>query len=261
MAGLAQQNASLSGSVTDESKGVLPGVTVTATDLATGRVATAVTDERGEYVMRNLAPGRYSVVAELSGFGTATIPALELRVGQNATLPFSLKVGSLSETITVTGESPLVDITSSEVAGNVDRRQMEELPLAGRNWMELSLQVKGITANNVDNRPGVGDDNAFQLNLDGQQITNKVASSGFGQPKFSREAIAEFQIITNLFDITQGRSTGVQVQAISKSGTNDLHGAVSDTFATTSGTRPTSSPSACCRTRTSRPAERWAGRS
>jgi Carboxypeptidase regulatory-like domain len=221
----AQQNASLSGQVTDESKGVLPGVTVTATDLGTGRVSTAVTDERGEYQIFNLPPGRYSVVAELSGFGAATIPTLELRVGQNATLPFSLKVGTLAETITVTGESPLVDITSSEVAGNVDRRQMEELPLAGRNWMELSLQVKGITANNVDNRPGVGDDNAFQLNLDGQQITNKVASSGFGQPKFSREAIAEFQIITNLFDITQGRSTGVQVQAISKSGTNNLRGA------------------------------------
>jgi hypothetical protein len=220
----AQQNATVLGVVTDESKGVLPGVTVTATDLGTGRVASAVTDERGEYQIRNLPPGRYSVTAELSGFGTATVPILELRVGQNATLPFSLSLGALAETITVTGESPLVDITSSEVAGNVDRRQMEELPLAGRNWMELSLQVKGITANNVDNRPGVGDDNAFQLNLDGQQITNKVASSGFGQPKFSREAIAEFQIITNLFDITQGRSTGVQVQAISKSGTNNLHG-------------------------------------
>jgi hypothetical protein len=222
----AQQNASVSGIVTDESKGVLPGVSVTATDLGTGRVSTATTNERGEYQILNLPPGRYSVVAELSGFGTATIPALELRVGQNATLPVSMKLGALAETITVTGESPLVDITSSEVTGNVDRRQMEELPLAGRNWMELSLQVKGITANNVDNRPGVGDDNAFQLNLDGQQITNKVASSGFGQPKFSREAIAEFQIITNLFDITQGRSTGVQVQAISKSGTNDVRGSV-----------------------------------
>ena len=222
----AQQNATLSGVVTDESKGVLPGVTVTATDLGTGRVSSTVTNERGEYQLVNLAPGRYSVAAELVGFGTATVPTLELRVGQNATVPLGLKVGALAETIVVTGESPLVDITSSEIAGNVDRRQMEELPLQGRNWMELSLQVKGITANNVDNRPGVGDDSAFQLNLDGQQITNKVASSGFGQPKFSREAIAEFQIITNLFDITQGRSTGVQVQAISKSGSNTLRGSL-----------------------------------
>ena len=66
----------------------------------------------------------------------------------------------------------------------------------------------------------------FQLNLDGQQITQKIAGSGFGQPRFSREAIAEFQIVTNLFDITQGRSAGMQVQAISKSGTNNTSGSV-----------------------------------
>ncbi len=222
---VAQQNAMLAGTVVDESKAVLPGVTVTATDLATGRVLAAVSNDHGEYRLQNLLPGRYSIVAELAGFGTVKIPEIELLVGQNATVPLQLKVAALEESVTVRGESPLVDISSSQVAGNVDRRQMEELPLAGRNWMELSLQVKGITANAVDNRPGVGDDSAFQLNLDGQQITNKVASSGFGQPKFSREAIAEFQIVTNLFDITQGRSTGVQVQAISKSGTNRMAGA------------------------------------
>ncbi len=222
----AQQNATVVGTVVDESRAVLPGVTVTATDLATGRVLTAMSSERGEYRLQNMPPGKYSMAAELSGFGTVKIPEIELLVGQNATVPLQLKVAALAETVTVTGETPLVDIRSSQVAGNVDRRQMEELPLAGRNWMELSLQVKGITANAVDNRPGVGDDSAFQLNLDGQQITNKVASSGFGQPKFSREAIAEFQIVTNLFDITQGRSTGIQVQAISKSGSNTMAGAV-----------------------------------
>jgi hypothetical protein len=223
---IAQQNATVVGTVVDESKAVLPGVTVTATDLATGRVLTAMSSERGEYRLQNMPPGKYSIAAELSGFGTVKIPEIELLVGQNATVPLQLKVATLAETVTVTGETPLVDIRSSQVAGNVDRRQMEELPLAGRNWMELSLQVKGITANAVDNRPGVGDDSAFQLNLDGQQITNKVASSGFGQPKFSREAIAEFQIVTNLFDITQGRSTGIQVQAISKSGSNTMAGAL-----------------------------------
>src|SRR5262245_58219427 len=86
--------------------------------------------------------------------------------------------------------------------------------------MELSKLVKGITANDVTNTPGVGSDDMFQLNLDGQQITQKIAGSGFGQPRFSRESIAEFQIVTNMFDITQGRSAGIQVQAISKSGTN-----------------------------------------
>ena len=116
-----------------------------------------------------------------------------------------------------------MDTTSSRVSGNIDRRQMAELPLQGRNWMELSLMVKGITANNIGNTPGVSDDQ-FQLNLDGQQISQRISGSGFGQPKMSREAIAEFQIVTNMYDITQGRSTGVQVQAVSRSGTNDLHG-------------------------------------
>lgn len=216
--------ATLGGTVSDESKSVLPGVTVTATDLQAGRQYTAVSDERGLYRVTNLPPGTYKVQATLQGFATVEFPKVELLVGQNATLPFTLKVATLQETVTVTGEAPLVDTTSSQVAGNVDRRQMEELPLQGRNWMELSMLVKGMTANNVGNAP-VGRDDAFQLNLDGQQITQKIAGSGFGQPKFSREAIAEFQIVTNMFDITQGRSTGVQVQAISRSGTNNLSGA------------------------------------
>src|ERR1041385_5789187 len=152
------------------------------------------------------------------------MPKVELLVGQNASVPITMKLASVSEALTVTAESPLVDTSSSQVAGNVDRRQMEDLPLQGRNWMELSKLVKGITANDVGNTPGVSRDDDFQLNLDGQQITQKVAGSGFGQPKFSREAIAEFQIVTNMFDITQGRSAGIQVQAISKSGTNTNSG-------------------------------------
>lgn len=217
--------ATISGVVVDESRAVLPGVTITATDLATGRQYVGVTDERGEYRLVKVPPGAYRIVAELAGFATTALAKVELLVGQNATIPFTLKVATLEETVTVTGESPLVDVSSSQVAGNVDRRQMEGLPLQGRNWLELSMLVKGITANNVTNTPGVRDD-MFQLNLDGQQITQKIAGSGFGQPKFSREAIAEFQVVTNMFDITQGRSTGVQVQAISRSGTNNLSGAV-----------------------------------
>ncbi len=219
------QDASLIGNVVDGTKAALPGATITATMIDTGRASTTVADERGEYRLRGLAPGRYRVQAELSGFSTVVVPEIELLVGQNRSLPFAMQVASLTETLTVTGESPLVDISSTQVSGNVDRRQMEELPLQGRNWMELAMQVKGITANAVDTTPGVRD-RAFQLNLDGQEITQQVAGSGFGQPKFSREAIAEFQVVTNLFDITQGRSLGIQVQAISRSGTNNYDGSV-----------------------------------
>ncbi len=218
------QNVSVTGTVVDETKSVLPGATVTATDLDAGRQFTAVTDAKGEYRLLNVPAGAYKIQAELSGFTTVVFARVEFLVGQNATIPFTLKIAQVSETLTVLGESPLVDTSSSQVAGNVDRRQMEELPLQGRNWMELSKLVKGITANDVGNTPGVSRDDDFQLNLDGQQITQKVAGSGFGQPKFSREAIAEFQIVTNMFDITQGRSSGIQVQAISRSGTNTTSG-------------------------------------
>ena len=205
------QEATINGTVTDESKGVLPGVTVIATSLANGRTFSDVSNERGDYRIVGVPAGRYKVQAELSGFATVIVPDVELLVGQNRTVPFAMQVASLSETLTVTGEAPLVDVSSSQVAGNVDRRQMEELPLQGRNWMELAMQVKGITSNAVDTNPVR--DRQFQLNLDGQEITQQVAGGGFGQPRFSREAIAEFQVITNLFDITQGRSLGIQVQA------------------------------------------------
>jgi len=133
-------------------------------------------------------------------------------------------VAGLPEAVMVS--APVLDTSSSQIGGNIDRRQMESLPLQGRNWTELSMLVKGITANSVQNRPGVGRDQAFQLNLDGQQITQKIASSTFGQPRMSREAIAEFQIVTNLFDVTQGRSLGEQVQAVSRAGTNRHSGSV-----------------------------------
>jgi hypothetical protein len=219
------QEATIFGQVADNTKAALPGVTITATSLETGLVTTGVSEADGSYRLRSLPPGRYKVQAELAGFATLVIPEIEVLVGQNRTVPITMQLAGLSETLTVTGESPLVDISSTQVAGNVDRRQMEELPLQGRNWMELAMQVKGITANAVDTTPGVRD-RQFQLNLDGQEITQQVAGSGFGQPKFSREAIAEFQVVTNLFDITQGRSLGIQVQAVSRSGTNSTDGSV-----------------------------------
>ena len=117
--------------------------------------------------------------------------------------------------------------------------------------MALSMLVKGITANDVSTTPGVAA-TKFQLNLDGQQVTQKLGQARFGQPKFSRESIAEFQLVTHLFDITQGRSTGIQVQAMSRSGTNDLGGTAFGYFRDDRSTPPTSSPTASCRMRISR---------
>jgi hypothetical protein len=220
------QQASIVGTVVDQSKAVIPGVTITATELGTGRQFSGVSDARGEYRLPGVDAGRYRVQAELAGFTTVVVPEVELLVGQNATVPFSLTVASLSETLTVAGQAPLVDTRSTQIAGNVDRRQMEALPLSGRNWMELAMLVKGVTANDVGKGlPGATRDGDFELNLDGQQVTQHVSwTSIFSQPGLSREAIAEYQVVTNLFDVTQGRSAGMQVQAISRAGTNNTSG-------------------------------------
>ncbi len=222
-AAMAQETATLAGQVEDTSGGALPGVSVAVTDNNTGRQDVVVTDAAGGFRVAALPPGLYRVEATLSGFANMVLPEIELLVGQNASITIQMALAGVEETITVTAESPLVDLFSSEVAGNVDRRMMEELPVQGRNWMELALLVRGVTGNDTNNnRPGIARDESFQLNLDGQQITQQVASSFFGQPKFSREAIAEFQIVTNQFDITQGRSSGGQVNAITRAGTNDF---------------------------------------
>lgn len=218
--------AALTGMVVDESKAVLPGVTVTATEVSTGRAYSAMTDERGEYRMPNVTPGSYKAQAELAGFATVVYPSVELLVGQNATLSFTLKLATVEETVTVSGQAPLVDTQSAAVAGNVDRRQLENMPLSGRNWLELSMLVKGITANSVSSTPGVNNQDQYNLNIDGQQVSQRIGSLAFGQVKFSRESIAEFQIVTNQYDITQGRSTGMQVQAITKAGSNTVTGSM-----------------------------------
>src|SRR5215831_10858627 len=109
------QEASIVGTITDETKAVLPGTSVTATNIATGTQAVAVSDARGEYRLLRLTPGQYRVQAELQGFATVVVPNVELLVGQNATVPFVLGVAQVSETVTVAAEAALVDVTSSQV--------------------------------------------------------------------------------------------------------------------------------------------------
>src|ERR1700687_1804755 len=123
----AQEAASVAGIVTEASSGVLPGVTVTATEVGSGRQHVAVTDERGEYRLANVQAGTYRLQGPLSGVSTMVIPQLELLVGQRATVPLALTVATIEQNVTVSGESPLVDTRSSQVAGNIDRLQVEAL--------------------------------------------------------------------------------------------------------------------------------------
>src|SRR5207247_10219698 len=134
----------------------------------------------------NVVPGTYRVRVELSGFATAELPELVLLVGQNANAAFTLKVATFAESVIVSSQAPLVDTQNSQVAGNVDRHQIEALPLQGRNWMTLSMLVKGITANDVSTSPGVGRDGLFELILDGQQVTHHLGQARYNRPTYSQ---------------------------------------------------------------------------
>ena len=215
------QDATLSGTIKDNTGGVLPGVTVTATNEASGNTFTSVTDERGIYRIPVRA-GVYRVTAELAGFTGVNRPGIEMLLGRQVTLDLSMQVSSLQETVTVTGEAPLLDTTSSTIASNIDPRQMQDIPINGRNWMDLTMLSAGSRTNASSEVPQ-DRQGFFQTNVDGQSVTLTVCCAQ-NQPRYSRDSIAEFQLTTNRFDATQGRTMGMMVNAITKSGTNTLTG-------------------------------------
>ena len=218
------QEAAISGTITDATGGVLPGVVVRAVNDANGNSFEAVTDSTGKYLL-TVRIGGYRVGAELAGFATVERRGVQVQVGQQAVLNLQMAPAALQESVTVTGEAPLVDTTQSNLGSTIDARQVQDLPVNGRNFMDLTLLAAGSRQNFVAETPAA----SFQLNVDGQQVTQLIATS-FGQPRFSKDTIAEFEVITNRFDARQGRSTGIQVNAITKSGTNTPSGTFAGYF-------------------------------
>jgi len=219
------QEATLAGTVADATGGVLPGATITALHEASGNTFVAVADERGAFRMP-ARTGALKVSVLLDGF-TAADRRVELLVGQTAVVSFEMKPSAFHEAITVTGASALVDTISSSIASNVDPRQMQDLPLNGRNFVDLTMLAAGSRQNaSTDELGGLGQ---FQLNVDGLRVTQNQ-TGGFGQPKYSRDAIAEFEFVSNRFDASQGGSSSTVVNAITKSGSNTPSGTVSGYF-------------------------------
>ena len=150
------QEAVLSGSVTDSTGGVLPGVTIQAVNEASGNSFQAVTDERGAFRI-GVRIGLYRLTAELSGFTTVTRSGVELQVGQTTVVDLQLPPSGVQESVTVTGDAPLIETTQSSLGGNIDARQMQELPVNGRNWQDLVVLAPGNRANAVSDAPTSGD--------------------------------------------------------------------------------------------------------
>src|SRR5207247_2243525 len=231
------QDATFSGVVSDATDAVLPGATVTAIHVDTGTTFVAVSEGNGSYRIPTLRVGVYKITAELVGFTTVTRENVQVLVGQNVVMNLRMTVSSVQESVTVSGQAPLVNTTGSELGGNIDPIQMQALPVNGRNWMGLTILAPGSRANDVGESPtGIGgttgggllrgDPGYYQLILDGQQVTNTMAQSTFGQPKFARDSIGEFQFMSARFDATQGRSQGLLVNAVSKAGANRPFGSV-----------------------------------
>ena len=228
--GAYAQEATIGGTVIDTTGGVLPGVTVVAVHVDTGNTYETVTDGTGRYSIP-VRIGGFTVTAALPGFNTLERTGILIQVGQTVNMDLEMAVSTLQETVTVTGEAPLLDVASSDLGGNIDAQQMQELPVSGRGWTTLALLAPGNRTNAIGATPvedSRHDNREFQLNMDGQQVTNNLGTGS--QARFSRDSIAEFQFISNRFDAAQGRSSGVQVNAISKSGTNAFTGLASGYF-------------------------------
>ncbi len=218
------QQTGINGVVTDVQGASVTGAKVHL-QLAGGGSFDTVTNARGSYTFPSIAAGDYVIRTQMDGFATLE-KRISLLVGNLLPVDFTLTLASANTTVDVVTDPQQISTSTSEIAGNIDPVQMKEVPLNGRNWLELSLLIPGIVKNDVSgNNPIAGaDGGTFQINVDGQQVTQNMAGSSFGQPHYSRDALSQFQIITNRFDATQGRSLQAQINAQSKSGANNLHG-------------------------------------
>jgi hypothetical protein len=233
----AQTSATISGTVHDSSGGVLPGVTVTAKSGATGLARTTVTGPEGRYVLPQLPPGEYELRAELTGFRPHVRPEITLAIAQTLTLNITLQVGDVAIMDVVTGRTPLVNTGSSELSYLVTSEQIEQIPLNGRNYTDLALLQPGVNA--FPHRDGgsvVAHGLGMSINgqdprsnvylLDGtlqNDFTNGPAGSAAGTA-LGLDTIREFRVEANAYSAEFGRSSGGQVNVLTKSGTNRLTG-------------------------------------
>jgi hypothetical protein len=227
--------ASLTGRVTDPQGAVIPGATITVTHRATGAARTTVTNESGVYQLSSLPPGMYEVTIELSGFRTARLENIELRVDTATRLPdVRLEVGALAETVTVQAESPIINTTDASVGNVLSEQQIRQLPVEARNVVHLlSLQPGAVfipttNPNTVDPRYGaVAGARADQQNvtLDGVDVNDPQLQAAYTSAvRITQEALQEFRVSTSNYGAESGRSSGPQVSLVTRSGTNQFNG-------------------------------------
>jgi hypothetical protein len=230
----AQQGTSdLSGRVTDSSGAALPGVAVVARHQESGLFREIVSGPDGAFHFSGMTPGAYEVSAELAGFRKHVQRDVLLSVGRTTPMVIALEVGAVAETVTVTGESPLVDISSQEIGGSVSARELQEIPSFNRNFAGYLGMLPGVVATISATTFGadsisVAGQNVRNVNytMDGSNNNDTFnGGNGGAQARVPVEAVQEFQLLSSQFDAEYGLSSGGIVNSVSKSGTNTLHGA------------------------------------
>ncbi|MBI4886693.1 MAG: TonB-dependent receptor, partial [Acidobacteria bacterium] len=232
---LAQATAQISGTVFDASGGVLPGVTVTAAQTDTGVRREAVSDERGAFTLTNLPLGPYRLEVSLAGFRTYQQTGIVLQVGSSPTINVTLSLGELSETVAVEAAAPLVDTQRAGIGAVIENARIVELPLNGRNPMQLiELAGAAVATGEASTRSvqgssggveiavagGLGSSTAYML--DGAMHNNPYDNLNLPLP--FPDALQEFRVETGALNAGSGVHTGASVNAVTRSGTNAFHG-------------------------------------
>src|SRR5262245_3050851 len=229
----AQQGTTeLRGHVVDAQGAVLPGVTVVVRNQATGMFRETVSGTDGSYIASGLTPGTYEINAELQGFKKFNRKDVSLEAGKTATVEVKMEVGSIEQTVTVTADSPLVDVTSKEIGGNITNQTLVELPSVNGNFIGFVGLLPGIVPSISTESFGSDsisvngqDPRNNNYMLDGGNNNDDVIGQRAGtQARTPIEAIQEFQVLTNQYDAEFGRTAGAVVNAVTKAGTNQVTG-------------------------------------
>lgn len=233
----AQQNAAtILGTVTDPSGAAIAGVKLNVIEESTGFSRAAQASGDGSFVIPLLPIGRYRLTAEAAGFKTFTRTGIELQLNQNARFAVELQVGNVTENIEVAASTPLVDTVSSAGGDVVERKRIQELPLNGRNPLQLASLLPGVTVSQNPVALTSGNRNANFVNvngsrsnetdyqLDGMRFGGAYNNSGLNYP--SPDALQEFKLVTNAYGAEYGFYAGSIFTAVTRSGTNQIHGTV-----------------------------------
>jgi len=229
-----QGQSSIQGKVIDASGASLPGATILITHEGSGVFRSVVSNSDGSYFATGLVPGPYKVEAELSGFTKFIRSGLLLQVGSSLSLEIKLEIGTLEQNITVTGESPIIDVTSTQVATNISNQELQALPILNRNWLAAvslapGIQLASSTASFACESliVGGGSNRSGNFSVDGGGNNDDYLGSSCGsQTRTALEAVQEFQVLTNQYDAEFGRTAGAVINAITKQGSNAFRGSL-----------------------------------